>query len=278
LRRVFTRYPQLQPVMRDFYGLFVGRRPPNFTGWLMSTDHELPWTDDNDWEDFRRTLVLLRELEYAEPSQVATIDALAWRHWNVAYAVRHAVRHSGADQPAFVECGVADGMTAFVALREKRPSEYHLFDSWEPMTHDLLTAGESDQAGRYAAGSLNRALRNLSEFSEVLKVHKGFIPATLEGEPPKDLAFVHIDLNSSGPTLGALNYFWPSLLPGGVILFDDYGWRYYHETRKVIDAFFCGKPGTLLKLPTGQAMYFSVRGPEHGGDGIEPYDEGGSKK
>jgi len=30
-----------------------------------------------------------------------------------------------------------------VALRGKRPSEYHLFDSWEPMTRDLLTAGES---------------------------------------------------------------------------------------------------------------------------------------
>lgn len=261
LRRVFTRYPQLQPVMRDFYGLLVGRQPPTFTGWLMSTDHELPWTDDGDWQDFRQTLVLLRGLEYTVPSQAATIDALAWRHWDVAYAVRHAVRHSGAAEPTFVECGVADGMTAFVALREKRPAEYHLFDSWEAMTDNLLTAGESAQVGRYAASSLDRTMHNLVDFAEVLRVHKGFIPATLEGEPPANLAFVHIDLNSSGPTLAALNYFWPALLPGGVILFDDYGWRYYHETRKVIDAFFRGKPGTLLKLPTGQAMYFNVGGP-----------------
>jgi len=56
--------------------------------------------------------------------------------------------------------------------------------------------------------------------------------------------------------LDALEFFHPRLEKGGVILFDDYGQEKYKDTKNVIDEFIYDKSGMLLKLPTGQAIYF----------------------
>ena len=88
--------------------------------------------------------------------------------------------------------------------------------------------------------------------------HQGYIPNLFNTLPksPENIIYLHIDLNSAKPTISTLEYFLPRLVPGGVILFDDYGWSPYFDTKNAIDEFFYDKSGTLLKLPTGQAIYF----------------------
>ena len=67
---------------------------------------------------------------------------------------------------------------------------------------------------------------------------------------------MHIDLNSANATLKTLEFFYDKLLESSIILFDDYGWHGFEETRLTIDDFFSDKTGTLQVLPTGQALYF----------------------
>ena len=43
-------------------------------------------------------------------------------------------------------------------------------------------------------------------------------------KPPESIIYLHIDLNSSELTLAALDFFFPKLVHGGIIIFDDYGW------------------------------------------------------
>ena len=88
--------------------------------------------------------------------------------------------------------------------------------------------------------------------------HQGYIPESLNKKPdaPDSIFYLHIDLNSAKPTESALDFFYPRLVPGGVILFDDYGWDAYEDTKNAIENFFTNKPGILMKLPTGQAIYF----------------------
>ena len=86
---------------------------------------------------------------------------------------------------------------------------------------------------------------------------KGIIPESLAyRDKPTELIWLHIDLNSSAPTLAVLNEFFDKMLPGGVVLFDDYAWRSYYDTKIAVDAFFANKKGILLPLPTGQAIFF----------------------
>ena len=75
-------------------------------------------------------------------------------------------------------------------------------------------------------------------------------------DPPDTIFYLHIDLNSAKPTEHALEFFYPRLVVGGVILFDDYGWDAYEDTKNTIENFFKDKPGLLMKIPTGQAIYF----------------------
>ena len=245
-------------MLRETYGLLTNRPPPYFFGWLMSTDHEHPWVDDHDWQDFRRALEEVKAFELTVVER-EDLDALRWRHWIVAYAVRHAVEHTGFESISAVECGSGDGMSALFVLTEleaaRRPYEVHLFDAWAAMEAERLDSSELDHVGRYADLQLDATRRNLARFEHVM-YHKGYIPEVFTDPPPDDLAFLHIDLNAAAPTVGSLEHFWPALRPGSVVLFDDYGWRAYHATKAIVDDWFANRPGSLLKLPTGQAMYF----------------------
>ncbi len=100
--------------------------------------------------------------------------------------------------------------------------------------------------------------KKLIEFKENLIFHQGYIPDSLteKPDPPDTIFYLHIDLNSAKPTEHALEFFYPRLVGGGVILFDDYGWDAYEDTKNTIENFFKDKPGLLMKIPTGQAIYF----------------------
>ena len=100
--------------------------------------------------------------------------------------------------------------------------------------------------------------KNLSEFGDNVIYHQGYIPSVCQNPPnsPKSIVYLHIDLNSAMPTKDVLEFFYPRLVSGGVILFDDYGGIGYEDTRRVIDEYLSDKAGIIIKLPTGQAIYF----------------------
>lgn len=258
LRRVYSRWPALQPLLREVNGLIVRRDPPTFFGWLMTTWHEVPWA--TGWSAF---MVAADDLRGFEHSQIAAedVDALLWRHWHVAYSVHHARRHTESTSLVGAECGVGDGLTAHIAatqLREEALDGFslHLYDAWAPMRVEALTASEAPNAGTYDALRVERTRRNLIGHAAHLRWHPGYVPETFGPDAPEVLHWMHIDLNSSAATTEALDFLWPRLVPGGVVLFDDYGWRQYADTKAAVDAFFSSRPGSLMPLPTGQALYF----------------------
>lgn len=265
-RFFYKKFPSLQPVIRSAYIRFFAKL--NFIGWGMSTEHEAPWEDDYDWESFRNACVEVKqnfELTLSAPSSPVNIDDLKWRHWVISYATRKALKFCKADEYNFVECGVGDGLTSFFVLRETKAQEklhkctMHLYDSWEAMEKERLVEAEHSYAGKYHDLNLARTQRNLKEFKNHLKFHVGYIPDSFEIDPPETIFFLHIDLNSSKPTLATLEFFFPRLVNNGIILLDDYGDFNHRETKKLVDKFFNGKPGVLEKLPTGQAIYYHIR-------------------
>jgi hypothetical protein len=106
--------------------------------------------------------------------------------------------------------------------------------------------------------SIEKTRRNLAEFNEYVIYHQGYIPESLRTplDSPNSIVYLLVDLNSVKPTIATLEFFLPRLVKGGVILFDDYGWAGYEDTKRAVDTFFKNKPGILMKLPTGQAIYY----------------------
>lgn len=247
----------------------LGVRPPTtFSGWGMTTEHQLPWVDAHRWSTFRESLERVRQFEFTGEAGISadTVDSLAWRHWVVALAVELSMTTAARHDPVHaVECGVADGTTAYVAGRELERLTatsgvswtLHLYDSWSTMATDTLLPSERQQRGRYSNLSIDMTRRNLAEIIDRCELNVGYVPASFEIPPglPDEIAFVHIDLNAAVPTRQCCEVLWPRVAPGGVMLFDDYGWLGFEDTKEVVDEIFAALPGSLLKWPTGQAMF-----------------------
>lgn len=252
LEWVFENVRILRPLMTRVNRAVM---TPTFSGWGMLNYHAVPW-DDPQWRHFEAAAGRVRvDFEHGLAADTAVtpenVDTLMWRHWIVAFCVRHVVQKT--DSPlTLVECGVGDGLTAFFAATEaehlERKYELHCYDTWGVVDTDAKKASYADLA-------LDRTRRNLDDFRVIY--HQGLIPDTFDDAAPETVDYLSIDLNAAVPTVAALEFFVPRLAPGGAVLFDDYGHRGYEDTRVAVDSFFDGRVGSLLKLPTGQAIWFS---------------------
>jgi len=264
-QKIYYGYPFLRPLLASVYRKFLANY--TFSGWGMQTVHELPW-NGTDEEHFRNTCLDFKSNFKFTPNSTGTdsfnADEVMWRHWIVTFSARYALNFSNSVNYNFVECGVGDGMSAFFALNEMKKNinfkdcKMYLYDSWSSMQKNDLTSSELSNVGRYHNLSMDKTKNNLSEFSSKLIFHPGYIPQSFSDltESPQEIIYLHIDLNATKPTIGALDFFYPKIVKGGIILFDDYGNTGYPDTKIQVDKFFQDKSGILMKSPTGQAIYY----------------------
>jgi hypothetical protein len=253
LERLYEGVPVMRPAMRA-----VNRavKRPTFDGWGMVSHHALPWATSPEAKAFLAAAQNAREqfdhgLQSDTGISAATVDGLLWRHWIVAFATRYAATY--AEDLNMVECGVGDGLTAYFACAEAehvvgRSYILHAFDTWAQVATDSATQ-------TYDNISLERTQRNLDGLN--VNYHPGPIPETLDASAPATVDYLSIDLNAAAPTIEALDFFVPRLSSRGVVLFDDYGFAAYEDTRRAVDRFFEGRRGVLMQLPTGQAIWFN---------------------
>jgi hypothetical protein len=54
--------------------------------------------------------------------------------------------------------------------------------------------------------------------------------------------------------VAAAEYFWDRLLPGAVVLLDDYAYLGFGSQKKAMDGFAASKRVAICSLPTGQGL------------------------
>lgn len=187
------------------------------------------------------------------------IAGLMWRHYIVYWSASFAARNTATPVKNLVECGVCDGLTASYALSAVESFDAHtwLYDAWGEMPAFMLSESERFHEGGYDFLNMETAVRNLARFLGRTTFNQGYIPEVFtKADNPTDVTWLHIDLNSSAPTEAALAFFYDRMVPGGVILFDDYSHKGYEDTKAVADRFLASRNADLLHLPTGQAIAF----------------------
>jgi O-methyltransferase len=139
---------------------------------------------------------------------------------------------------ARAECGTYRGATALLlahAWRSRLPEfagdDLYLIDSFVGTSasgeHDLIPVRGDDGAMRREAffpvaqaGLTPELVRSyFAEFPRV-NICAGWIPQVFATLPERAWAFIHLDVTLYEPTLAALEYFFPRLTPGGVIICD----------------------------------------------------------
>lgn len=158
---------------------------------------------------------------------------------------------------AMAEAGVLMGGSARLICEAKGPLALHLFDVFEtlqPGQGDTASAIELRQHFKTTHGQLGSVQQLLAGYSAV-QFHPGVFPATTAGLEDKRFGFVHLDLDLESSTSAGLDYFHPRLVPGGILIGDDYD---DPAIRALFARFFADRPDTLIELPWGQVMVVRV--------------------
>ncbi len=128
-----------------------------------------------------------------------------------------AKHQSGFDGSGMVVCD------SFEGLGQVMPQD-HIPDDYP----DATRLRQMTKPGHFAAPQ-EMVMQHLSDFPNIRWV-KGWIPESLASLPDDArYRFVNVDVDMYEPTSGAFCYFWPKLLPGGIIISDDYNWPGAHK-------------------------------------------------
>lgn len=74
------------------------------------------------------------------------------------------------------------------------------------------------------------------------------VPTFFKENPGIRISLLHFDCDVYKPTLQALRTLWPLVVPGGVVVFDEYAIPPWEGESKAVDEFFAGKPVKLRKF------------------------------
>ena len=264
-----NKFPKINKILR----ILKNKDKFNFEGWNMHLKSHSPWQFNNknrvnetfqSIENDINDLIKENKFELTQFKNSHDIfdvlKQLRWRHYLVSYT--SSLANKITKSKTLVECGVADGLTMFYAIMSfnDESSKSYLYDSWSGMRkEDLIDGKEKNLEGAWSHLELPITKKNLEKFGNQVTFNQGYIPEVFKNsDNPNEISWLHIDLNSSKPTLEALNFFYPKIEDLGIILFDDYAWPGYEDTRKVIDEFLYDKSGQFFHFPTGQAFFIKI--------------------
>jgi O-methyltransferase len=148
------------------------------------------------------------------------------------------------------ECGVYKGGTAKILAQLAPDRPLHLFDTFSGMP-DTDPTRDLHKAGDFADTDIASVRQYLADNKNVTCV-AGLIPNTLDVIRDRTFSFVHIDLDIYSAIKSACEFFYPRMQPGGMLLFDDYGYPSCPGARAAVDEFFANKPEVVMVIGTGQ--------------------------
>lgn len=139
----------------------------------------------------------------------------------------------------------------------------HVVDTFEGHPEGQLSDADDPRhvAGLFASKvSYEDVVEYLSPFEQVT-VHKGAFATVVDRLPQGAYGFAHIDVDVYRPMLECLRFFGPRLVPGGVMVLDDYEARKCPGVARAAEEFLAEYDGFLRWHPlTEQLVLVRARG------------------
>lgn len=162
---------------------------------------------------------------------------------------------------AFAELGVYRGETAKIIHQMDNSRTLHLLDTFRGFDNqDLMLENRTDEkfsASNFSDTSLEMVKKHING-NENVHYHPGYFPDSVKYLKEANYAFVHLDADLYKPTLAALNYFYPKLSGGGVIIIHDYN-HTWDGLRKAVDEFVKSIPETIVEIADWQGSVMIVK-------------------
>jgi SAM-dependent methyltransferase len=201
---------------------------------------------------------------YARGVQAAGSD-YNW-HWRVhtgLWAATTASKVSG----DFVEFGVNRGFLSSAIMQlldwNMTGRTFYLLDTFagideryvtlDDIAVGVIARNQHDIDSGFYTFDLDAVRANFAEWPAA-RIIPGPVPETLDQIDSDRFAFAHIDMNCAAPEVAAIEFLWPRLSEGGVVLLDDYAYIGYRSQKIAMDDFARRVGVAVLSLPTGQGL------------------------
>lgn len=185
-------------------------------------------------------------------------QSLAWRLHTLLWAAQNTLHLDG----DFVECGVWKGfcfafLTDYLEFQNVDKVLF-LYDTFEGIPDQMNSENRSNEVYERDNQTDPDAIFNVvkKRFANLpnTRIVRGMVPDSFSQECPDKVALLHVDMNSAASEIAALEVLFDKVVPGGMIVFDDYGWTGYAAQRRAEDAFLAARGHNVLELPTGQGL------------------------
>jgi O-methyltransferase len=166
---------------------------------------------------------------------------------------------------SFAELGVHHGHSARLIHHYCPERRFYLLDTFEGFSSaDLKNETvpvDYNQKIAFNDTSVDFVLANIAPVGDTLEIVRGWFPESITPAMHDDrFAFVHLDADLEAPISAGLEFFWPRLSPGGIIVVHDYnGWPgariavdHFRSTHAVVAVPMPDKSGSivLIKQPS----------------------------
>ena len=148
------------------------------------------------------------------------------------------------------EVGVYQGASAKLIAEASGGVPLYLFDTFAGLPKAHEADREVHRENQYAC-SLEKVQEYLRAYPH-LHYFPGLFPASAATVPEQQYSLAHFDVDLYEGTKGCLEYFYPRMIPGGIIVSHDYG--LLAGVEQAFREFFVDKPERIIDLPTTQCL------------------------
>jgi hypothetical protein len=163
---------------------------------------------------------------------------------------RQAKRFSG----AMAQVGVFRGGSArlIAHAKEGNGKKFYLFDTFKgmPKVNEKI---DLHKEGDFINTSLE-GVKDIFKDAKDIVFCPGFFPDTSTPAQNEIFSFVYIDVDIYQSTLDSLNFFYPKMLKGGFMFFDDYMGKNTPGVKKALDEFLIDKKEIPIITTVGQCV------------------------
>ena len=201
----------------------------------------------NNDENFRLYKSALEKSEHISRDDFPT----QMRFYSLTQIVKYVLNNE--DVKDIVECGCWKGHSSYIISKliqeSKKKISFHIFDSFEGLSkptsedRELFYLDEKKKkliSTQFSSSEVFVKDKVLKDFNFV-KTYKGWIPSRFSEVKDKNFSLVHIDVDLYKPTFSSLEFFFPKLSKGGVIVCDDYNASAFPGAKDAWDLYFKNK-------------------------------------
>jgi O-methyltransferase len=169
---------------------------------------------------------------------------------NEAFLLYSLARAQRALDGAMAELGVYQGSSAKIICEAKQDRALYLFDTFAGLPEPGEGEARMLRRGQFSAGL--PAVRTLLRAYRDVVFYPGIFSQSAAALDGVRFSLVHLDADLYASTLAGLEFFYPRMVPGGIIIAHDYSTL--PGVMQAFAEFLPGRREVAIELPTTQVM------------------------